>query len=525
MALRSARHTTLQDVDGTAEGSSQRPSQPFYAQIAIKTSLAIFLGAVLSGLAAYGTRMVLTRALSVTEYGLFYGVFSFVSFFLLFRDFGLPTAIIKYVADFHAKKKYHELKTAIVSVTLVQFASSVIIAVVLFVFADLIAISYFKELKAALLLKLFVIYIFTSLFAILLKAILMGFRSKFFPFFELFKNTTNLLFLLIAAPLSFGVLLPLFGQIVSWIIMIVICIYILLKHHFRFSDYHLTNLKTSTKLMFAFGLPVMLASIGYQVIGQIDTLFLVYLRTLDEVGIYNTVLPASLVFLLFGKSVADIIFPLFAEMWAKHEHPKIQQGINEVYKYGFIFSAPVLLLFFVYARLFLELSFGLVYGMGAQAFQILLVGILFYIMVMINNHILAAIGKPEITTKIVLGSAVLNILLNSIFIPPFGMGGAALATSLSYFTMLLFSTLYVAKSLSIATPWVFWIKSFVAGGVYLAVAYGLEAVLDPFRFYIRVPFVFLVSCFVYLVALFLLRIISWREVQEKKHLLLRVFSR
>src|SRR3989338_3075272 len=478
--------------------TTSHASQSFYAQIAIKTSLAIFIGAVLSGFAAYATRMVLTRALSVTEYGLFYGVFSFVSFFLLFRDFGLPTAIIKYVADFHAKKKNNELKTALVSVTLVQFVSSVIIAVVLFAFADSIATSYFKEPKAALLLKFFVVYIFTSLFAILLKAILTGFRSKFFP---------------------------LFGQIISWIVMMGICAYLLLKYHFRFFDYHLTNLKSSTTLMFSFGLPVMLASIGYQVIGQMDTLFLVYLRTLEEVGVYNTVLPASLVFLLFGKSVADIIFPLFAEMWAKHEHHKIQQGVAEVYKYGFILSAPVLLFFFVYARLFLELSFGLVYGAGAQAFQILLIGILFYIMVMINNHILAAIGKPGITTKIVLGSAVLNIILNLIFIPPFGMGGAALATSLSYLTMLLFSTLYVAKELSVAPPWLFWTKSFVAGGVYLAVAYGLEEVLASMVFYLRIPFIFLIACAVYVLALFLLRIVSWQEVKEKKRLLLRVFAR
>lgn len=513
-----ARNTLDEPVKITSQAS-----QPFYAQIAIKTSLALFIGSVLSGLAAYGTRMVLTRALSVTEYGLFYGVFSFVSFFLLFRDFGLPTAIIKYVADFHAKKEYNKLKTSIVSVTLVQFTSSVLITILLFVFADLVAISYFKEPKAALLLKLFVIYIFTSLFAILLKAILMGFRSKFFPFFELVKNVANLLFLLVVAPLSFGVLLPLFGQIFSWVIMIGICVY-LLKYHFRFFDHRLTSIKSSTKLMFSFGLPVMLATIGYQVIGQIDTLFLVYLRTLDEVGIYNTVLPASLVFLLFGKSVADTIFPLFAEMWAKHEHAKIQQGVNEVYKYGFILSAPVLLFFFVYARLFLEISFGLVYGMGAQAFQILLVGILFYTLVVINNHILTAIGKPAITTKIVLGSAVLNIVLNIIFILPFGMGGAALATSLSYLTMLLFSTLYVVKNLSVTPPWIFWIKSFVASLIYLGVAYGLEEILDPFKFYVRIPFVFLVACLVYVVALFLLRIVSWQEVQEKKRLFFRVFG-
>ncbi|HII88805.1 TPA: oligosaccharide flippase family protein, partial [Candidatus Woesearchaeota archaeon] len=90
--------------------TTSHASQSFYAQIAIKTSLAIFIGAVLSGFAAYATRMVLTRALSVTEYGLFYGVFSFFCFFFLFLGFGLSPPLLKYVAGFYAEKKKKEIK-------------------------------------------------------------------------------------------------------------------------------------------------------------------------------------------------------------------------------------------------------------------------------------------------------------------------------------------------------------------------------------------------------------------------------
>ena len=89
----------IKHIKHVVQGGRVQSSQPSYAKFALRSSLAVFIGFVFSGLFAYVVRATLARVLSVTEYGLFYAVFSFVSFFLLFRDLGLGVALIKYVAD------------------------------------------------------------------------------------------------------------------------------------------------------------------------------------------------------------------------------------------------------------------------------------------------------------------------------------------------------------------------------------------------------------------------------------------
>ena len=51
---------------------------------------------------------------------------------------------------------------------------------------------------------------------------------------------------------------------------------------------------------------------------------------------------------------------------------------------------------------------------------------------------LKGIGKPEIISKIVLFSLVLNIILNIFLIPYFGITGAAISSSLTYITKAFF---------------------------------------------------------------------------------------
>lgn len=516
---------TLQETTDEPVTAGTSGEQPFYAKIAIRSSLAIFIGSVLSGLVAYATRMILARNLTVQEYGLFYAVFSFVSFFLLFRDLGLYTALVKYVAEFRAHKAYDDIKTSIVSVSFVQLIGSGGIALILFFFSDIFAKYYFKDMAASLLLKVFVLYIFFSVFALLLKSVLIGFRSRFFPFFELVKNCFILMGVLVFVFLGLGVFIPLLAQVIAWFIMFWLSFFIITQYNFSFFSHQIVQFKKTLKRMFSFGIPVMLASIGYQVIGQVDTLLLVYLTTIEEVGVYNVVLPAALLFLLFGKSVSNITFPLFSEMWAKAEKTKIIEGITQIYKYSFVLAAPVILFFLFYASLFLQLSFGESYVSGAPAFQVLLIGVLFYIVVMINNDTIAAIGFPKITTYIVAAAAVMNIILNLLFIPLWGIIGAAIATSASYLLMLLATTGWITKKIKVAPPWVLWGKLIIANACFFAVVFLADKLFRLVLFWFRLPLVFIIGAVVYVVLLFGLRILTLQEAKQKFHLLVRVFRK
>jgi O-antigen/teichoic acid export membrane protein len=78
-------------------------------------------------------------------------------------------------------------------------------------------------------------------------------------------------------------------------------------------------------------------------------------------------------------------------------------------------------------------------------FQILLIGTLAFSGWRILSYDIYARGKPMINTWITGFSAVLNTVLNIIYIPKFGIAGAAWATTISYSAMLAVTIYFYGK--------------------------------------------------------------------------------
>ena len=81
--------------------------------------------------------------------------------------------------------------------------------------------------------------------------------------------------------------------------------------------------------------------------------------------------------------------------------------------------------------------------------QIILLGTLYYPMVLVGNNVCRSEGNARTAMFSMIGGAVLNILLDFLFVFPLGMGirGAALATILSQGFSLLYLAQYFILSL------------------------------------------------------------------------------
>jgi O-antigen/teichoic acid export membrane protein len=215
---------------------------------------------------------------------------------------------------------------------------------------------------------------------------------------------------------------------------------------FNFSKHKIKNTKTISKKLIYFGIPVFATSIGGKIIGYIDTLILTYFVSLTEVGIYNVVLPSALMFIFFSKAICSVIFPMSSELWTLNNKKILIKGISIIHKYIFIIITPIILTAVYFSPALIRLLFGIEYVSGSLAFQILLLGVIFYVVASINNNLISGIGKPKTVTLIILSSAILNIILNIILIPKYSINGAAFATSISYLFMFVFS-MYKAKKI------------------------------------------------------------------------------
>jgi len=307
----------------------------------------MFVRVILAAILSYALSIVLARSLSLTDFGLFFAVFSLIRLSQFFRDFGLTTALTKYLVEFRINKNFNAIQTAILSTLSLQLFFSLIIGIAFFLFSDYLAIHYFKNSGAAILLKLFIFYIFLSVFFKIETSILKAFHKfRLLAFLEPTRLLIVLISVLFLIPL--GYLAPLFAYILGWGIAFLIFLPFVLKL-VNIRPFSIAQPKQISKKLLSFGLPVLFTGFGARIVGRLDTLMLAYFASIEKVGIYNAILPSALIFTFFASAITPILFPLVVEFWQKKELTTMNEGIGLIHKYLFILIIPFILLLFAFS--------------------------------------------------------------------------------------------------------------------------------------------------------------------------------
>jgi len=418
---------------------------------------------VLAAVMAYALRVLLARGLGPHAYGLFSSVFTFVMFFLFFRDLGMPQAMIKYIAEFEAKKDLGKISSVLLTVFSFEITGSLLLGGTILISAEKLSTYYFHEPVAAKLLHILALYIVGSVFFTFPKDALLGFqKTTLFAIGDFLKNSAVFLLVFLFLKKGLGVYAPVYAYVIVCFLLFAFYTPFLIRR-FPIHKYKLTELNGTTKKVFSFSIMVFATAAGSKIISYIDTLMLTYFRSFGEVGIYNAILPTALMFLYLGKSIASAGFPISSELWAKQDLNRLQKGMELLHKYILVLAVPVLGMVFVFSPFLIRILFGEEYLPGVAAFQVLLLGVLCFIVAIVNNNFISATGKPGVVTKIILIAATGNILLNALLIPHLGILGAAIATTGSYLFSLIASTSYILKQFHFASPWKQWGKITLMG--------------------------------------------------------------
>src|SRR3989338_3761183 len=484
-----------------------------YTRKAVRGASWIFIMSMMASVIAYVTRIVLARYLSPEELGLFYAVFTFVIFFLFFLDLGFSQALMKYIAQFNVGMQFGKIKSAILTTFYFQIVSSIIFAVVFYFSAPYLAVHYFKNVEAASILRIFIFYIFGSVLFIISKDTLLGFqRTALFSLGEFLKNGSVLLLMLLFFYFNLGVYAPVYAFAIVCFLLFLFYFPLVLKQ-FSFFNTKSTDFKDVSIKMIFFALPVFATAIGGKIIGYIDTLMLTYFRSLSEVGIYNVILPTSLLFLYCGTAISTVILPMACELWVKNDRKKLVEGIQLIYRYLFVAMLPMVGGLFVFASVILEVLFGKEYVVGALALQILLGGVLLYALCVTNQSVFVAIGKPQVVTMIIFISAAVNVGLNLILIPQYGIIGAAISTLVCYVVAFVISVWKMKNYLDIKVPWNQWLKLAGVGGFFMFLLYEIPSLMNLNLLVERVLAV-CVAGFLYFFLIYCFKIIDIVEIKK-----------
>src|SRR3989338_10278453 len=441
-----------------------------YTKKALKNAVIVFVISIVAAFIGYFVRIFFARNLTVEEFGLFYATIAFLGFFSFFKGLGLDTALTFFIPKFTAKSEFQNIKNSIIYASIVLLVNNIIFLIIILIFAKYLGVNFLKHDFGPIVLILMAISLFVDSFVFLIKSSFQGFQKMgLFSSVDIIRMILILAISLIFFKMDYGILSPVIAYIITSLILLFVYFPFLYKNFDAFTKNKFFWDKPLFKRLRKYGIQVILISSVGIVIGYSDQLMITYFRGLEEVGIYSAVLPTAMLTWYITSAIGYVLLPITSELWNKGMKKELRKGIELIYRFSLILMLPASLLIITFSDIILESFYGSNYVVGSTALKILAVGIMLHSFHGINGGIFSGIGKPDIITKIAGTGAILNILLNFALIPEFGFLGAAIATLVTYISMMLFGLSILKKINLIKIPYLRWIKTLFVSIAFLLI--------------------------------------------------------
>lgn len=209
----------------------------------------------------------------------------------------------------------------------------------------------------------------------------------------------------------------------------------------------------STKRMLSISIPILVSGVAFMVLTMTDTLMLGVFGTDADVGVYNICIKMVGLAAFTLMAVNSLAAPRFAESYGKQDIGDIQETVLKATRLAFWSSSPIFLVLFLFPAFLLGI-FGSEFSRGSGALLILALGQMVNVMAGAVAYILQMTGRERGFLGISITAAGLNVFLNLVLIPRFGIGGAAAASASSLIFWNLACVAYAWRSLRVLTIYI-----------------------------------------------------------------------
>ena len=195
-------------------------------------------------------------------------------------------------------------------------------------------------------------------------------------------------------------------------------------------------------------LPFMFMGSMYLIKSRTDLVMLGAIQGAEAVGIYFAVARGAQLIDFVTNAANTVLGPNIASLYAEGKTEQIEKILIKSSRGVLLISLPIIIALAGFGYWYL-LLFGSEFTQGKNALIILCVGQLANVMTGSVGLLLSMTGHERYTLISRGGSTVLNVVLNALLIPRWGIEGAAIATASSAILLNLENTIWVRKKLGI----------------------------------------------------------------------------
>lgn len=454
------------------------------ARAAAENSIWVLVGRGLERIIRIAVVIVLARVLGVHGFGIYSFAFAFSEMFAIFSDAGLHPILVREIA--RDQERAPRLLGNAIFLKGVLAALSWVIACIIAVWTVPSGDQLFSTLVASFL--LFVSFRVTS------------FRMIFdAPFEARLKMSIPVAIGIGSEILSAGCLI--WAAIHLWSIPMLIAIQIsTFLPGFLFLVWRsLREIRPVFQFdipiwrhLMRMAIPVGLANIFLIAYARTDILMLGWMMDQVAVGMYSAAFKLIGSLTIIPAAITTTLLPLMANAFSQENKRKVCKLYQASLSVVFVVSLPLALCGYFFASEIIHLVYGDGYELASRVLQVLSVAIFFSFGLFVMTTSAVAIGRVGLFTAYAGILTLLNIALNAVLIPSYGIWGASVATLIAEGCLMLAGLIILKPFVGLPAVG----TTLRAGGA--AIFVGLILFFLPGHFLVRL----LICSFLYLVLIY-----------------------
>jgi len=184
--------------------------------------------------------------------------------------------------------------------------------------------------------------------------------------------------------------------------------------------------------------PFFLSSLMSYIYMQSDILMLSFMKGTMEVSRYAVVSTLIFYAYLFPSLIYNYFLPMLVDFFSRKQKKYILSTVKKFIFLIFLFILPIVLTLFIFSTDILKILYKYKYIDSSNILKLLSIVFFFHSFCFVFGAILTASGNQILRSKLQFFAAILNIILNILFIPKYGAEGAASATAITEIFIFLF---------------------------------------------------------------------------------------
>jgi O-antigen/teichoic acid export membrane protein len=374
-------------------------------------TLFLFIGGTLSTIIAALCSIIVARLLGPELYGAYSLCIAVASFLLLFTDFGISPALIKFSAKLKAENKFGQLACMIKHGLLFKLAISFTILCIGLIFSDILATFIINRPELSFLVRISIfLVLFNSLFSAI-NSILIGFNDmKKSSLLSIIQQLTRSILSPLLIIIGFSILGAIVGYVISYILSAIIGIAIVYFIYYRKLNYDNSNrFKDNLKTMINYGSPLYISSFINSIIGTYQGILLAWFTTNIMIGNFSIALNFTTLILLLINPISTALFPAFSKLNPDCE--EIKYMVKYAIKYTAILLVPASVFVIIMSKDLVSAIYGNAYVFAPHFLSIYSISFLYS---GLGSAVLGSFFNGIGETKVNLNA---TLIYSAIFIP------------------------------------------------------------------------------------------------------------